>query len=150
MTGMQELGWDKNGVETSIRQAIHDECRRTKIAAKFLPPHPVEPNRDTVPSDTVVPAKADPSMLTVNPTDTTPIVELAVKFTFTDEQVRDEMQRKTAITLATRAANLLCQAEDILIFQGETGLKEHPLFTQKKAYLLPGNDNPQTGLLNAA
>jgi hypothetical protein len=55
------------------------------------------------------------------------------------------------VTLATRAANLLSQAEDVLIFQGQsavTGLNQHPLFKSGKVTIKDGNAG--TGLLNAA
>jgi uncharacterized linocin/CFP29 family protein len=51
----------------------------------------------------------------------------------------------TAVTLATRAANLLAQAEDVLILQGQPAVETHPLFAEGKVRLLSGNAG--TGLL---
>ncbi|WP_088242013.1 hypothetical protein [Calothrix rhizosoleniae] len=36
-----------------IDMAVHDECKRTKVAAKYLPLYPA-PGAKTVPSDTVL------------------------------------------------------------------------------------------------
>ena len=52
----------------------------------------------------------------------------------------------TAVTLAGRAANLISQGADVLIFQGQEAVEQHPLFAQKKVRLLSGNAG--TGLLN--
>src|SRR5262249_16583779 len=53
----------------------------------------------------------------------------------------------TGITLATRAANILAQAEDLLIFQGKNALKS-PLFSGNTAVVNHRGDPPDRGLLN--
>jgi len=67
-------------------------------------------------------------------------VETSVKFALTDTQVKQEKQWGTAITLATRAANLISQVQDSLIFQGLISLNE-------RAVLVENNDNNGKGLL---
>jgi len=55
------------------------------------------------------------------------LVELSVEFALTKQQYEDEERLGTASTLATRAANLLAQAEDLLIYQGDSA-RQNPLF----------------------
>jgi uncharacterized linocin/CFP29 family protein len=87
--------------------------------------------------------------LSVDETATTPLVEILADFKLTAQQVDREEELMTAVTLATRAANLLAQAEDVLIFQGQAaaveGPQQHPLFKDGKVRLLSGNAG--TGLL---
>src|SRR5262249_44077451 len=87
------------------------------------------------------------------------INEFWVEFTLTPAQVEHEAAAEaamlhghgasTGISLATRAANILAQAEDTLIFQGHSAL-ESPLFkgenavVNNRAVLSPGD----LGLLN--
>jgi uncharacterized linocin/CFP29 family protein len=68
----------------------------------------------TVPADTV-----DTQNMTVDQSAVTPLVEIWVEFALTAEQVAAEKDLHTAVTLATRATNLLSQGEDLLIFQGK-------------------------------
>ncbi len=80
--------------------------------------------------------------LTVNEATIFPLIELVVEFTLTPQQVEREEELMTAVTLATRAANLLKQAEDITIFQGrraiEPGPDQHPLFRDRKVRVRSG------------
>lgn len=148
--GRDKLPWSQE-VWDRIDQAVHAECSRTKVAEKFLPMHgPVDPGTLTVPSDTVI---VDEQTLTVNEAATTPLLELLVEFTLTPQQVEREEELMTAVTLATRAANLLSQAEDIVIFQGQSAIDgsggpQHPLFRDNKVQARSGPAG--RGLLNAA
>src|SRR5262245_49908581 len=128
--GQNMLPWSK-AIWDRICQAVADECQRTKIAAKFLPPYP-GPIPDPLPADTIIKA---PPPLSVNQNKTTDIMEILVEFKLTNKQVFEEERRMTAVTLATRAANLLSQAEDVLIFQGQSavsGEHRHPLFSNER------------------
>ena len=141
--GREKLAWSQE-IWNRIDQAVHDECERTKVAAKFIPLYgPVSPAQLTIPSDTI--ATAAP--LSVEETATADIVELLVEFTMTQQQVEREEELMTAVTLATRAANLLSQGEDVLIFQGGKAVKSHPLFKAKKVRVKSGDAG--LGLLNA-
>ena len=149
--GREKVPWSQE-IWDRIDQAVHAECQRTKIAAKFLPMYgPIDPKATTVPSDTVlaetVGAERQPSILSVDETATTPIVEIQVQFELTPQQVHDEQKLMTAVTLATRAANQLSQAEDLLIFQGPVAL-QNPLFQQNRVQLRSGR--PAVGLVNLA
>jgi uncharacterized linocin/CFP29 family protein len=111
--------------------AVHDECKRTRVAAKFLPIHKVPEQTTTVPADFVTLPDTGSggviSAFTVDEGAITRLIEFWVEFSLTPQQVEQEMQiehahrgHSTAVTLATRAANLLTQAEDMIVFQGAT------------------------------
>lgn len=147
--GRDKLPWSQE-IWDRIDQAVHDECQRTKIARKFLPMYgPVSPGELIVASDTVLRAG---QAITVNEAATIPLIELLVEFTLTLQQVEREAELMTAVTLATRAANLLAQAEDVVIFQGQAaidpGAVQHPLFAQNRVRARSGPAG--AGLVQAA
>lgn len=133
--GREKLSWSQE-IWNRIDRAVHDECARIRVARKFLPLYgPVSDSTLTVPSDTINAAAA---VLSVDEADTDRLIELQVEFTLTRQQTEREQELMTAVTLATRAANLLCQAEDVVIFQGQVAITgvpaaappiaPHPLF----------------------
>lgn len=153
--GRDKLPWSQE-IWNRIDQAVHDECERVKIAAKFLPLYgPVASDTLTVPSDTIVVTEPSAGMmmngqtLNVDEAAIVPLVELLTEFTLTPQQVEREEELMTAVTLATRAANLLKQAEDIVIFQGQEaidGPNPHPLFRDRKVRARSGR--AEISLLN--
>lgn len=148
--GREKLPWSQE-IWDRIDQAVHAECQRTKIARKIIPLNgPVSPGEVTVPSDTIV---RDGETLAVDEAATTPLIELWVEFTLTLQQVEREEDLGAGETLATRAANLLSQAEDVLIFQGDAAIApnsptRHPLFAQGRVRTRSGPVG--IGLLDAA
>jgi uncharacterized linocin/CFP29 family protein len=131
--GRDKVPWGQD-VWNQIDQAVHNESQRTRIVRRFLPIHgPVSPGALTIPTDSVV---SDGPTLAVQEATTIPLIELLVEFTLTLQQVHREEELKTAITLAMRAANLLAQAEDVVLFQGQPAIDgsqggpQHPLFAQ--------------------
>jgi uncharacterized linocin/CFP29 family protein len=142
--GRDKLPWNQE-IWNRIDQAVHYECKRTKVAAKFLPMYgPIAPSERIVPSDRIV---RDEQTLSVDETEIVPVVEIIAEFKLTLQQVESEQEDRTAVTLATRAANHLSQAA-LLIFQGQEVTKMHALFTDKKVKLISGNAG--SGLVNAA
>jgi len=115
--GRDKLDWSQD-IWKLIDQAVHDEAKQTKVAAQFLPLRPY-PDAMTVPSDTI-----NPQTMQVDQGVVTPIVEIWVEFALTAEQVAAEKDLHTAVTLATRATNLLSQGEDLLIFQGNDAIND--------------------------
>jgi uncharacterized linocin/CFP29 family protein len=97
-------------------------------------------NATTVPADVI-----DLDKMTVDEANVTVLVELGIDFGLTRQQIASEEQSSTAETLATRAANLLAQAEDLTIFLGQEALKD-PLF--KRVQLRSGSAG--VGLLGSA
>ena len=106
--GRDKVPWDSETWDR-IDQAVHAECYRTKIAAKFLPMYgPIDPKARTVPSDRVEvleaaaltarapglrAAQAGPiPLLDVDEAAETPIVEIQVQFQMTPQQVHDEAE----------------------------------------------------------
>ncbi len=123
-----------------IDEAVHEEAVRAEIASKFLPIRGPFPDALTVPADTI-----DAQSMTIPEGLTTPLIELWVEFALTAQQADGEERLATAVTLATRAANLLSRAEDLLIFQGDDGMKNE-LFKTVHQRAGPAG----TGLLKAA
>ena len=146
----KELPWDDE-IWNRIDRAVHDECQRTKIASKFLPMYgPIASGELTIPSDKIL--LSDEQKLAVDEADTERLLELVVEFTLTRQQVEREAELGTAVTLATRAANLISQAEDVVIFQGQLAIdpsssSQHPLFSSGKVIARSGPAG--IGLLNA-
>jgi len=130
-----------------IDEAVHAECQRIGIAAKFLPMYgPLEVTKTYVLADIV---RTDQPALNVDESRTTPIVEIQVFFELTRQQVEEEEHRGTAVTLATRAANLLTQGKDQLIFRGADVLSgDNPLFRPGLVELKSGRQGVGVGLVN--
>ena len=119
--GRESVPWDQQ-VWDGLDSAVHDEVKRSAVGAALLPLLGPMPDALTVPSDVIA---AD--RLAISEDAVTPIVELYVDFTLTPAQVQSEDRLLTGSSLATRAANLLAQAEDALVFQGD-GVKDEPVF----------------------
>jgi uncharacterized linocin/CFP29 family protein len=127
--GRDKLTWNQD-IWNRIDKAVHDEAMRTKIAAKFIPLYITASDALSVPRDTI--DTSDPQTLTVDEGTTFSLFEISVGFSLTQQQVENEGGLMTAVTLATRATNFLSQAEDILIFQGDDGIKNTDLFKTKR------------------
>jgi uncharacterized linocin/CFP29 family protein len=138
--GRDRLSWSDD-LWKLIDDAVHDEVLRTSVATKFLPLHGPVPVPDvmTVPADII-----DPATMTVDEVAVTPIVELGVEFGLTRQQIGNEAELATAVTLSTRAANLLAQAEDMILFQGDAAFG-NALFKR----VLRAGGSAGKGLLNA-
>lgn len=122
---------------------------------KFIPLFMTTADAKTVPSDTIDtgdPRKVPVDVLTVEEGLHTAIFEISVGFALTKQQVT-EMDVSTAVTLATRATNILMRAEDTLIFQGDAALPDRSgqggedLF--RSGRVLHRNNSFGTGLLGA-
>jgi uncharacterized linocin/CFP29 family protein len=127
--GRDRLTWSVD-IWKLIDDAVHDEVMRTSVATKFLPLHGPSPAPEvmTVPSDII-----NPATMTVDEVAVTPIIELGVEFGLTRQQIGNEGQLATAVTLATRSANLLAQAEDMVLFQGDRAFDQELFKRLQKA-----------------
>lgn len=123
-----------------IDQAVHSEALESKVAARFLP-RVDSPGATTVPADVI-----SASTMTVDEGAVTALVEIWVEFALTAQQISGEEDLRTAVNLATRATNLLSQGEDILIFQGQSGIS-NTLFTNGTLQIRSGP--AWAGLLSA-
>jgi hypothetical protein len=137
--GRDGTGWTPD-LWKRIDQAVHGEALDSKVAAKFLPRRDF-PGALTVPADLISPAT-----MTVDESAVIALVEIWVEFALTGQQVSMEADLQTGLNLALRATNLLSQAEDILIFQGQSGT-ENPLFKNGTVQIRSGPT--WLGLLNA-
>ena len=147
--GRDKIHWSKD-VWDRIDKAVHAEMMRTRTAQKFLPIRPVFPRTTSVPSDSIQgPIQANPTF-TVDEGETTRLNEFWVEFSLTPQQVDHEtgdlmeLGHSTAVTLATRAANILAQAEDLVIFQGANAFPQPSLFNPPAA----GGVQPPPTVLN--
>jgi uncharacterized linocin/CFP29 family protein len=123
--GREALSWPAD-VWSSLDQAVHGEIDRTGIAGKILPVRGPMPDATTVQADVI-----DAETMTVPSDEVLPLVELSVEFALTEVQVDAEPSLGTALTLATRASNLIAQAEDLLVFQGADAA-DHAIFERVK------------------
>jgi hypothetical protein len=197
--GREKLHWSKE-VWDCLDAAVRRECKRTRVAAKFLPIHKVAEHTTTVPADVVI---EPPTSATSTPrwsansapppTVTTDIVdegadirliEFWVEFSLTPQQVEHEANtdhshhlhgqehddhtrvpghhpnerdshghehnsagHSTVVTLATRAANVLAQAEDMIVFNGY-GAFSTPLFSNANVRWRPNGLPNDLGMLD--
>jgi uncharacterized linocin/CFP29 family protein len=142
--GRQNMSWDQ-ALWDRIDCAVHEELRRSRVAEKFLPLYgPLPASVLTVPAHAIDPS--NPQLLSVAEDAVIPLVELWVEFSLTTPQVHSEAEVSSATFLATRAANFLSQAQDLIIFQGLGAAKTaSPLFSDGTVQL---RGNPvATGLL---
>lgn len=137
--GREQVEWGQD-VWDALDNAVHDEFHRSAVGLKFIPFHGQIDNAMTVPSDIV-----DLDTMTVDESAVIALVELGIEFGLTRQQTAAEAQNRTGLALGTRAANLLAQAEDLVLFSGNDALG-HPLF--KRVQRRSGDAG--TGLLGAA
>jgi uncharacterized linocin/CFP29 family protein len=128
--GRDKLSWIEE-IWNRIDEAVHAESQRTKIWRHIIPQYPLPPDAVTVPADTIV---RDGGTLAVDEAATIPVFEMWVEFILTLQQVEREEELRTAVTLATGAANLLSQAEDLVIAQGDAAVASHPLFAENMVF----------------
>jgi uncharacterized linocin/CFP29 family protein len=157
--GRGKIPWSKE-VWDRIDNAVEMEVKRTRVGARFLPKRLVPPKTTSVPSDAytaTVPAGGTP-VLTVDEGATLRLNEYYVEFELTPQQVDQEegdfktLGHSTAVTLATKAANTLAQAEDLIIFQGNNATSAvakigSSLFTANFVLTLNPGGPTDTGLL---
>lgn len=117
--GREKLEWS-TPLWHHIDQAVRDEAVRSEVASKFIPIRGPFPDALTVPADTI---NLQTMPMTIDEGSITPLIELWVEFALTQQQVDSEEQLSTAVSLATHAANMVSQAEDLVIFQGEEGTR---------------------------
>jgi uncharacterized linocin/CFP29 family protein len=151
--GRNKIPWSKE-VWERIDQAVEMEVKRTRVCSRFLPKRPVPPKTTSVPTDSYSFGPPGSPLLTVDEGATTRLNEYYVEFELTPQQVDQEegdfkqLGHSTAVTLATKAANTLAQAEDLVIFQGQNAITGATLFTSNTVLTLNGNAPADTGLLN--
>jgi uncharacterized linocin/CFP29 family protein len=157
--GRGKIPWSKD-VWERIDHAVEMEVKRTRVGARFLPKRPVPPKTTSVPTDayTMTTPVGGTPVLTVDEGATLRLNEYYVEFELTPQQVDQEegdfktLGHSTAVTLATKAANTLAQAEDLIIFQGSNAMSGKAgvgsnLFAGELVLTLNPNGPSDTGLL---
>jgi uncharacterized linocin/CFP29 family protein len=154
--GRSKIPWSKD-VWDRIDAAVAMEVKRTRIAGRFLPIRQVPPKTTSVPTDSygfTAGAAGVGGIFSVDEGSTIRLNEYYVEFELTPQQVDQEegdfknLGHSTAVTLATKAANILAQAEDLVVFQGQNAINGAGAFTSGKVQTLGGNQPQDTGLLN--
>jgi uncharacterized linocin/CFP29 family protein len=145
---MDQIQWSDE-VWKALDQAVVEEMTRTRVGAKFLPLVHVPKKQTTVEADVVIvpptaaaAAKAgtkfDPA-LSIDESQTNRIQEYWTTFRLSTAQVQAEAVSgqgamrgphgtSTAVSLASRTANMLAQAEDLVLFNGQNAIANSPLF----------------------
>jgi uncharacterized linocin/CFP29 family protein len=113
--GRSRLDWDASLWDRLDKQ-VCAEMRRARVSTKFLPVvnGTIGSNARTVPADAF---RADRSQLSIPEGDEIPLEEHSVPFVLTKQQYEAEERLGTAVTLATRAANVLARGMDDSVFQ---------------------------------
>ena len=138
---MTSTAWER------IQQAVEAETGRTKVVSKVLVPQGPLPDVVNVPSDIVKSVSdGDIQQLTVEEGRTTGITEPQVQILLTPKQVQSEEELRSGLTLSIRAANLLSQAQDLLLCQGPNALRFEPL---RSRLVQLRNGTPEQGLVSA-
>lgn len=104
--------WRQTNVWEQIDQAVHEEVKRIRAAAKVFLPRPM-PNASSVPIDAV---NLETMSLDEN---TLPFLEVSRSFSLNSNQVGQEVELGTAVILSRMAATSVAMAEEIFIFGGE-------------------------------
>jgi len=108
-----------------IDKMVRYEEEILQTAVKFLPT--VGPLPDALTVDSDKPIETKPALF-INEAATFPLIETWVEFALTPQQVVREETSMAACILAGRAANLLVQAQDLILFQGDRALQTDPIF----------------------
>ncbi len=148
--GRNKIPWSPD-VWKRIDLAVETEVKRTRIGARFLPVRQVPPKTTSVPTDSY---SVTGGVFGVDEGATVRLCEYYVEFELTPQQVSQEegdfkdLGHSTAVTLATKAANTLALAEDLINFQGQNAISGAQPFTSGLVQTLGGNKPLDTGLLN--
>lgn len=110
--------WDR------IRQVVHDEALRARVAASFLPLYgPIPGGAETVPRNALLyPGDLDDESTTleVNDHDTLRLASVSVNIVLKNHMVADP-ELTAATMLFRRAAEIVARVEDAVIFNGKAG-----------------------------
>jgi uncharacterized linocin/CFP29 family protein len=137
----EQIDWSQDPFK-SVNVSVDAEAKRTAVGAKFLPPYGPVSSSAPVQADIITIDNTNKT-LSINQAVTTPIVDIRAQFTLTQMQY-DEDKLTAALTLATRAANLLAQAQDLVFFLGGDAqkadfFKNNPVFLGKVGNVFPNN-----------
>ena len=174
--GKDQIPWSDD-VWHLIDDAVVEEITRSRMGAKFLQQVHVHKKRTTVDADIVVLPTAPDLSFSIDETATTRIQEYLVQFRLSPAQMEAEghydtelnnqvattssatsdtgdsrqvHRASTAVSLSLKTANILAQAEDLILFNGQNAVANSPLFVKDTVQPLDPNlvVNIDLGLLN--
>ncbi|MBV8553323.1 MAG: encapsulin [Acidobacteriaceae bacterium] len=113
----------------TVQQAIYEEARKARVAARFLPLYgPLPADAETVPAELLEPEAHEHGFerqrLHVNDEAVLRLTTIAVNVYLNSQQIA-QPDLSAALTLFRRAANYIARVEDALIFRGRAGLELH-------------------------
>jgi uncharacterized linocin/CFP29 family protein len=105
----------------AIRQVVHDEALRSRVAGSFLPLYgPLPAATETVPKNELIYPGEDGGHLTVNDHDALRLANVSVNVERRSHMVADP-ELAAATILFRRAAEVIARVEDAIIFGGKKG-----------------------------
>jgi len=112
---------------TKIRQIVHDEALRARVAASFLPLYgPLPGDATTVPTDSLSYPGAAPNQR-IDVDDFTPIRVATVSVNvFIRNHMLADPELMAATIMFKRAANIVARIEDAIIFRGRNAANTPP------------------------
>ena len=155
--GNGQIQWS-DGVWKALDQAVVEEMKQTRVGAKFLPLVHVPNKQTTVEANVVIvpsaaaaerAGQAFDSSLSVDESQTDRIQEYWTAFRLSaqvqaeehEEMQPDNQGPRTAVSRALKAANILAQAEDLVLFNGQNAVVNSPFFTGEKVQYSDRNLN---------
>lgn len=117
-----------------VRQVVHDEAHRARVAASFLPLYgPLAADVETVPAQTASEPEIDDKVrgeskrrLTVNDHHMMRLTTVAANVYLRTPQAAQE-DLSSALIMFRRAANIIARVEDALVFNGQPGEGQPPV-----------------------
>ncbi len=108
-----------------VRQIVHDEAMRARVAASFLPLYgPLQGGAETATLNRLEVRNSDrpgtPGMLEVNDRTTKPFVSVSVNVHLKNHMLADP-ELLAATALFRRAAGIVARVEDAVLFNGKKG-----------------------------
>lgn len=133
-----------------IREIVHDQALRARVAASFLPLYgPLPGDTTAVPRNLLTqPGPGAHGSLEVNDSDTIRLASVAVNVALKNHMLADT-ELGAASILFRRAANIIARVEDAIIFRGKIGSNVPGTGTLPPVFTLTGANNYQ-GLFDLA
>jgi uncharacterized linocin/CFP29 family protein len=132
MTEQNAAGWGADEWN-KVRQTVHDEALRARVAASFLPLYgPLADDVQTVPANRLDVVANDglggpaPERMAVDDLDVLRLCTLSVNVVLNSQQAADP-ELSSALIMFRRAADMIARVEDALIFNGQPGPGAGPL-----------------------
>ncbi len=113
----------------TVQQAIYEEARKARVAARFLPLYgPIPADAETVPAEVLKQGTSSGAAiprLHVEDSDVLHLATIAVNVSLNSQQVA-QPDLSAALSMFRRAANIIARMEDALIFMGSDAWKPDP------------------------